>query len=92
MGTCVACVKLTKTRPLILLAEHLEKGRLIHIYQVKDIQKTSKELKAKGWKAESSFEIPPGPCSTFKDPAGNVLAIYENIRPGVVEEFKKRMD
>ena len=92
MGTAVACVKLSKTGPLVLLAEHLEKGRLIHIYKVDDIKKASKESKSKGWKEESSLEIPPGPCSTFKDPAGNVFAIYENQRPGVVEKFKNRMD
>ena len=92
MGTCVACLQLSTAGPLILLAEHLEKGKLIHIYRVNDIEKTKKELKAKGWIEHDSLEIPPGPCSTFSDPENNWLAIYENKRPGVIQNFKGRID
>ena len=47
---------------------------------------------AKGWTEESNLDIPPGPCYTFRDPANNVLAIYENQRPGFMEAFKGRFD
>ena len=41
---------------------------------------------------EKSLEIPNGPCCTFRDPADNHIAIYENKRPNVMEEFKGRID
>jgi hypothetical protein len=38
------------------------------------------------------LEISPGPCYTFRDPAGNAIAIYENLRPEVMEQFNGRID
>jgi hypothetical protein len=38
------------------------------------------------------LEIPPGPCYSFRDPAGNAIAIYENQRPDLVKQFKGRID
>ena len=35
---------------------------------------------------------PNGPCYTFRDPAGVRLAIYENQRPNVDEDFADRID
>ena len=50
------------------------------------------ELKSRGWIEEKRLEIPNGPCCIFRDPAGNRIAIYENKRPNVMEEFKGRID
>jgi hypothetical protein len=41
---------------------------------------------------EKRLEIPNGPCCTFRDPAGNHIAIYENKRPNVMGDFKGRID
>jgi hypothetical protein len=92
-GVWVACVQLAEqTKPYILLADHIERNDVMLIYQVKNLEATSGELKVKGWTEEKSLEIPPGPCSTFRDPAGNALVIYENKRPFVMQEFKGKVD
>jgi len=36
--------------------------------------------------------MPKSPCNTFRYPAGNHVATYENNRPNVMEEFKGRID
>jgi hypothetical protein len=62
------------------------------IYQVENLHNAIKQLKSKGWKEENRIEIPPGPCCTFRDPAGNALVIYENVRPHVMNEFRGKID
>jgi len=62
------------------------------IYQVNNLDKIFSELTSRGWIEEKRLEIPNGPCCTFRDPAGNHIAIYENKRPNVMEEFKRRID
>jgi hypothetical protein len=62
------------------------------IYQVENLHNAIKQLKSKGWKEENKIEIPPGPCYTFRDPAGNALVIYENIRPHIMDEFRGKID
>jgi hypothetical protein len=92
-GVWVACIKLSnKQEPYILLADHIEKKDMILIYRVNNLDKTSSDLKSRGWMQEKRLEIPNGPCCTFRDPAGNHIAIYENKRPSVMEEFKGRID
>jgi predicted enzyme related to lactoylglutathione lyase len=92
-GAWVACVRLSQTGPLVLLADHLEGAVPLLIYQVENLEQTAKELTSRGWSAESGpFEIPNGPCYTFCDPTGVRLAIYENERPNVDERFKGQFD
>jgi hypothetical protein len=62
------------------------------IYRVDNIEDAIEELLSKGWTEEKRIEIPPGPCCTFRDPAGNALVIYENKRPFVMQEFKGKFD
>jgi hypothetical protein len=62
------------------------------IYRVDNINDTSKVLQSRGWKAEKALEIPQGPCRMFRDPANNVIAIYENQRSEVMEKFRGRID
>ncbi|MGN6821163.1 MAG: VOC family protein [Candidatus Nitrosocosmicus sp.] len=62
------------------------------IYRVNNIDKTFFELKSRGWIEEKKIEIPNGPWYTFRDPAGNHIAIYENTRPDVMKEFKGWID
>ena len=78
--------------PAILLTDHLEGDRPVHLYAVEDLGATSKELEARGWRPERSIELPPGPATTFRTPGGLRLAIYEPSRPFVIESFKGRRD
>lgn len=92
-GVWVACVTLSKTKkPYILLADHISKNDVMLIYQVENLDNSVAELKSKGWKEVNRIEIPPGPCCTFRDPAGNALVLYENVRPFVMKEFKGKID
>jgi hypothetical protein len=91
-GVWVACIKLSEDEPSILLANHIDRKDLMLIYRVENLEKTSSELGSCGWKKEKGLEIPTGPCYTFRDPADNLIVIYENRRPNVMEEFKGRID
>jgi hypothetical protein len=78
--------------PAILLTDHLEGDRPVHLYAVEDLAVSSKELEARGWRPDRSVELPPGPATTFHTPGGLRLAIYEPSRPFVIESFKGRRD
>ncbi len=92
-GVWVACVRLADIeRPYLLLADHIRVNDVIQIFQVESIDRTSTQLRSKGWHEEKMVEIPPGPCATFRDPAGNSLAIYENKRPFIMKEFEGRIE
>jgi predicted enzyme related to lactoylglutathione lyase len=92
-GVWVACIELSKgDKPHILLADHIHKNDVMLIYQVENLHNAIEQLKSKGWKEENRIEIPPGPCCTFRDPAGNALVIYENIRPHIMDEFRGKID
>jgi hypothetical protein len=92
-GVWVACVAISNAQtPYVLLADHIGRNDVMLIYQVESLENSIKLLKSKGWKEENRIEIPPGPCCTFRDPAGNALVIYENIRPYVMQEFRGKID
>jgi predicted enzyme related to lactoylglutathione lyase len=92
-GVWVACIELSRgDKPHILLADHIHKNDVMLIYQVENLHNAIKQLKSKGWKEENRIEIPPGPCCTFRDPAGNALVIYENVHPRVMDEFRGKID
>jgi hypothetical protein len=78
--------------PAILLTDHLEGDRPIHLFAVEDIGGTRAELEGRGWQAERSVELPPGPAITFRTPGGLRMAIYQPVRPFVVESFRGRHD
>ena len=89
----VAAVRLSPTGPMVLLANHLQGDTPILIYRVARLGSTTAALRARGWAPESGpFEIPNGPCYTFRDPMGVRFAIYENQRPDVDQEFAGRFD
>jgi predicted enzyme related to lactoylglutathione lyase len=92
-GVWVACISLSQSQnPYVLLADHIGRNDMMLIFQVENLDSAVERLKSKGWKQENRIEIPPGPCCTFRDPAGNALVIYENVRPFVMEEFRGRID
>jgi hypothetical protein len=92
MGTRVAMIELSDAPPAILLASHLPGERPILVYRVADLTSATAELAARGWEAELTIEIPPGPCSVFGAPGGQRFAIYERSRPDVVAHFAGRRD
>ena len=93
-GVWVACIKLSKAgeKPYVLLADHIKQNDVMLIYRVENLENSVLALKSRGWKEENRIEIPPGPCCTFRDPAGNALVIYENARTHVMEDFRGRID
>jgi hypothetical protein len=92
MGTRVAMVQLTGDPPHILLADHLEGDRPILVYRVENLLKATAELKKRGLKEQQRLEIPIGPCSSFETPSGHRMALYEQVRAGVLEHFMGRQD
>jgi hypothetical protein len=92
MGARVAMIQLTEEPPRILLADHLEGERPVLVYRVGDLQKALKDLAARGWERERTFEIPQGPICSFIAPGGQRLALYQLTRPQVEEHFVGRRD
>ena len=92
MGTRVAMVELTEAPPRVLLAGHLEGDQPVLVYRVADLSSAMRELEARGWEREPTFEIPHGPVSSFRTPGGHRIAIYELVRPEVGEHFAGRRD
>jgi hypothetical protein len=78
--------------PAILITDHLEGDRPIHLFAVEDLVAARAELEGRGWSPERSVDLPPGPAITFRTPGGLRLAIYEPSRRFVVESFRGRRD
>ena len=92
MGTRVAAVELTDGPPLVLLADHVEGERPILVYRVPNLDTALETLASRGWEREHTFEIPHGPCCSFRGPGGHRVALYELVRPGVAGHFAGRRD
>ena len=91
-GTRVAAVRLTGGPPLFLLADHVEGDRPILVYRVDDLVASLVELQARGWQPVGTFEIPHGPCCSFRIPGGHRVALYQLTRPEVAAHFEGRRD
>ncbi|HYE76543.1 MAG TPA: VOC family protein [bacterium] len=84
-GTRVAAVDLVGS-PTILLAGHRPAPSVLPIVAVEQLDTTVEVLRAQGWEPTGGrFEIPNGPCYTFRDPSGNEWALFENARPNALE-------
>lgn len=92
MGTRVAAVELAEGPPLVLLAGHLEGERPVLLYRVADLGAALAKLQARGWEREHVFEIPQGPCCSFRTPGGHRIALYQLVRPEVAAHFDGRHD
>ena len=90
-GVRVAMVTLGEG-PAILITDHLEGERPVHLYAVEDLEAAAADLGGRGWTRDRAVELPPGPALTFRTPGGLRLAIYEPSRPFVVESFRGRHD
>jgi hypothetical protein len=92
MGTRVAAMELSKGSPLVLLADHLEGERPVMVYRVADLGAALADLEARGFRRERTFEIPHGPCCSFRTPGGHRVALYQLTRPEVASHFDGRRD
>ena len=90
-GVRVAMVRLGDG-PAILLTDHLEGDRPIHLYAVDDLHAATTKLEGRGAKRERAVELPPGPAVTYRSPGGLRFALYQPTRPFVVESFRGRRD
>jgi hypothetical protein len=90
-GTRVALVDLGRP-PAILLTDHLPDARTVHVLRVDDLAAATSTLAAQGWRSERTIELPPGPATTFRTPGGMRIALYEPVRPFVVDSFRGRRD
>lgn len=91
-GTRVAMVEMTPGPPQLLFTDHVEGDAPILIYRTGDLSASLEELREAGWEEESVFEIPHGPCCSFRAPGGQRVAIYELTRPEVGSHFEGRFD
>jgi predicted enzyme related to lactoylglutathione lyase len=92
-STWVAAVRLAGSAPVVLLANHLERGSGLLVYRVKDLAATQRVLIERGWSIEGErFEIPHGPSVVFRDPGGQRLAAYQLVRPFMSTHFEGRFD
>jgi len=91
-GARVAMLRVAPDGPALLLTDHLPDDRPVLVHRVDDLRATSATLASRGWVPERTIELPPGPCTTFTAPGGLRLAVYEPIRPFVVDSFMGRRD
>jgi hypothetical protein len=91
-GTRVAAVRLTGGPPLFLLADHVEGDRPVLVYRVDDLAASLVELQARGWQPVGTFDIPHGPCCSFRTSGGHRVALYQLTRPEVAAHFDGRRD
>jgi hypothetical protein len=91
-GTRVAAIRLTGGPPLFLLADHVEGDRPILVYRVDDLAASLAELQARGWQPVGTFDIPHGPCCSFRTSGGHRVALYQLTRPEVAAHFEGRRE
>jgi hypothetical protein len=92
MGAKVAAIELSQAPPLVLLTDHLEGERPVLVYRVADLDSALAELESRGWERHGTFEIPHGPCCSFRAPGGHRIALYQLTRPEVAAHFEGRRD
>src|SRR4051812_10655777 len=92
MDMVVACVRVAKQGPAILLSGHLEGDVPILIYRVTDFDDAVARLRDVGIDHIHQLEIPHGPCASFHVADGQRVAIYELTRPEAAASFDGRID
>lgn len=92
MGTKVAAIELTSSPPTVLLTDHVVGDRAILVFRVTNLDTTLAAQEAAGWIREHTFDIPHGPCCSFRTPGGHRVALYQLTRPEVVSHFDGRRD
>ena len=76
----------------VLVTDHLPDERPVFLYRVDSLAAASRTLAGRGWAPERTIELPMGPAATFRAPGGLRLAIYEPVRPFVVDSMAGQRD
>jgi hypothetical protein len=92
MGTRVAAIEFAPGAPLVLLADHVSGERPILVFRVDDLRATLRILESRGWEREHTFEIPHGPCCSFRTPGSHRIALYQLTRPEAAHHFDGQRD
>lgn len=56
-GVWVACIQVSGSGPLLLLADHIKENDMIMIYRVRNLDNTTSILRSQGWKEAKTLEI-----------------------------------
>lgn len=91
-GIRVAMLELTDGPPNILLTDHVDGERPIMVFRVADHRAAVEQLRSGGWTTARSLEIPQGPCTSFRTAGDLRIAVYQLVRPQVLEHFAGRRD
>lgn len=91
-GIRVAMLELTDGPPNILLTDHVDGERPIMVFRVADHRAAVEQLRSGGWTMARSLEIPQGPCTSFRTAGDLRIAVYQLVRPQVLEHFAGRRD
>ena len=92
MGARVAMLKLARSKPPMLLADHVTGDAPVLVYRVADLEQARRELRSRGWKKGRMLELPMGTALSFTAPGGQRIALFELSRPGVERHFRGRRD
>jgi hypothetical protein len=92
MGARVAMLRLGRSKPPLLLADHVEGDAPVLVYRVPSLDDARQELRKRGWKKGRMLELPMGTALSFTAPGGQRIALFELSRPGVERHFRGRRD
>ena len=92
MGARVAMLKLGRSKPPLLLTDHLEGDAPVLVYRVADLEEARAQLRKQGWKKGRMLELPMGTALSFSAPGGQRVALFELSRPDVERHFRGRRD
>jgi hypothetical protein len=92
MGARVAMLKLGRSKPPLLLADHVEGDAPVLVYRVASLDDARAEVRKRGWKKGRMLELPMGTALSFTAPGGQRIALFELSRPFVEKGFRGRRD
>jgi hypothetical protein len=92
MGARVAMLKMGRSKPPLLLADHVDGDAPILVYRVADLDAARSEVRKRGWKKGRMLELPMGTALSFTAPGGQRIALFELSRPDVERHFHGRRD
>jgi hypothetical protein len=92
MGARVAMLRLGRSRPPVLLTDHLEGDAPVLVYRVASLDGARQELRSRGWRKGRMLELPMGTALSFTAPGGQRIALFELSRPFVEKSFRGRRD
>jgi hypothetical protein len=92
MGARVAMLKIGRSKPPLLLADHVEGDAPVLVYRVPDLDEARTKLRKNGWRKGRMLELPMGTALSFTAPGGQRLALFELSRPFVERGFRGRRD